>query len=272
MHTVLYLLVATFLCLDSLSANPVFTGSQTREQKLKNGSDNHNATSMTSYYFYYYKGTAPFCGASCHDCEVNKDDCVEEYKGNCWTGRKVKCGRKDYPNKWWIGTAPFCSADCKADCEREYRGTCLNWDSTGDGATCNGGDKVLCGSVYAGLYWVGEGTPCTAGYGSGEVDCGNDILVRTDTLACTPGSGGTGMRFLCGVRWTTQQEMQANEQSFSQAQKDQVQELIAPLTSEQEKEAMKRRFSHFNQVMTMKEHMKGIKNRNSSTLPFLSNK
>ena len=48
------------------------------------------------YSLMYWKGTAPFCGADCNDCDTGDDCIISNNKcgdgARCWTGRKVLCG------------------------------------------------------------------------------------------------------------------------------------------------------------------------------------
>ena len=47
------------------------------------------------YTLLYWKGTAPFCGGKCSDCNddicVTTSDCGDG--AECWSGKKVLCGR-----------------------------------------------------------------------------------------------------------------------------------------------------------------------------------
>lgn len=94
-------------------------------------------------------GTAPSCDAHPSDCPTDFPNFIS-YLGAggghpCISGSKILCATDafadDYKNYYWEGTAPFCSAD-KDDCSPN---TYLMDDTSGPGAKCKSGHKVLCG-------------------------------------------------------------------------------------------------------------------------------
>jgi hypothetical protein len=109
-----------------------------------------------------WKGEAPFCEGAESDCSRLQPYgdwvyCKSDDSGDgssCWSGEKVLCNRAvcvdkdleyaDNINSWWVGTAPFCSAD-ECDCISQYGA--VPWktnDSGDDGSSCWTGKKQLC--------------------------------------------------------------------------------------------------------------------------------
>ena len=96
-------------------------------------------------------GTAPSCGASPSDCTRRGMDYVRSDKSGdgrgCFTGTKVLCRERRSSAssdmiQVWIGTAPACNASPQ-DCSRSGL-TYIRSHSSGDGASCLTGEKVLC--------------------------------------------------------------------------------------------------------------------------------